>query len=54
MDRLAHWYKNEGVHLLGLDRNWNIVSTSSYGKYVFEERQLLFRFKDWTQLLEKV
>jgi hypothetical protein len=35
-----------GVHMLGLDKDWNIVSTTSYGLHTMQRRQLLYRIKD--------
>lgn len=36
-------------HMLGLDENWNIVSTASYSIWTMEERPLLFRIKNVEQ-----
>lgn len=38
-----------GVHMLGLDKDWNIVSTTSYSIWTMEERPLLFRIKNVEQ-----
>lgn len=37
------------VHMLGLDRNWNIVSTTSYGEGAIAHRPILFRIKNVAQ-----
>lgn len=37
------------VHMLGLDRNWNIVSTTSYGENAIAQRPILFRIKNVAQ-----
>lgn len=37
------------VHMLGLDRDWNIVSTASYSEHAMLSRPLLFRIKNVAQ-----
>lgn len=48
-------YGGETHHMLGLDKNWNIVSTTSYGGHVMAERKLLFRIKnvEWFSLTKQ-
>lgn len=36
---------NVSCHLLGLDKNWNVISTASYGAHAMQERPLLYRIK---------
>jgi hypothetical protein len=35
-----------GVHLLGIDKNWNIVSTCSYAIWAMRTRPFLYRIKN--------
>lgn len=37
------------VHMAGLNKEWDIVSTTSYGSHVLPERGLLFRIKNVEQ-----
>lgn len=42
--------QGNACHMLGLNRNWEVVSTTSYGVRVMEERPLLYRIKNVAQL----
>lgn len=39
-------WNNENHHMLGLDKDWNIVSAVSYGGHVMPNRKLVFRVKN--------
>lgn len=48
-------HRNGVAHLLGLDKDWNIVSACSYGIWAVERYRLLYRFKNverWTLTLK--
>lgn len=40
---------HEACHMLGLDKDWNIVSTTSYGTHAMADRPCLFRIKNVEQ-----
>jgi hypothetical protein len=39
-----------GCHMLGLNKEWEIVSSTSYGLRVMQERPVLFRMKSFNIL----